>query len=29
MRAAGAGADVIGMKLKAEKSGNGYRLNGT
>src|ERR687894_1107024 len=29
MSEAGAGSDVIGMKLKAEKSGNGYRLNGT
>ena len=26
---AGAGSDVVSMKLKAEKSGNGYRLNGT
>src|SRR3569832_2356234 len=26
---AGAGSDVVGMKLKADKSGNGYRLNGT
>ncbi|MCW3798593.1 acyl-CoA dehydrogenase family protein [Sphingomonas sp. BN140010] len=24
-----AGSDVVSMKLKAEKSGNGYRLNGT
>jgi isovaleryl-CoA dehydrogenase len=29
MSEAGAGSDVVGMKLKAEKSGNGYRLNGT
>ena len=29
MSESGAGSDVIGMKLKAEKSGNGYRLNGT
>ncbi len=29
MSEAGAGRDVVGMKLKAEKSGNGYRLNGT
>ncbi|MBA2635540.1 MAG: isovaleryl-CoA dehydrogenase [Sphingomonas sp.] len=29
MSEASAGSDVIGMKLKAEKSGNGYRLNGT
>jgi isovaleryl-CoA dehydrogenase len=29
MSEAGAGSDVISMKLKAEKSGNGYRLNGT
>src|SRR5688572_10991513 len=29
MSEVGAGSDVIGMKLKAEKSGNGYRLNGT
>ena len=29
MSEAGAGSDVIGMKLRAEKSGNGYRLNGT
>ena len=29
MSEAGAGSDVVSMKLKAEKSGNGYRLNGT
>jgi isovaleryl-CoA dehydrogenase len=29
MSEASAGSDVVGMKLKAEKSGNGYRLNGT
>ena len=29
MSEASAGSDVISMKLKAEKSGNGYRLNGT
>jgi isovaleryl-CoA dehydrogenase len=29
MSEAGAGSDVVGMKLKAEKQGNGYRLNGT
>ena len=29
MSEAGAGSDVVGMKLKAEKVGNGYRLNGT
>ena len=29
MSEAGAGSDVVGVKLKAEKSGNGYRLNGT
>ncbi|MBA2771833.1 MAG: isovaleryl-CoA dehydrogenase [Sphingomonas sp.] len=29
MSEAGAGSDVVGMKLKAKKSGNGYRLNGT
>ncbi len=29
MSEVGAGSDVVGMKLKAEKSGNGYRLNGT
>jgi isovaleryl-CoA dehydrogenase len=29
MSEAGAGSDVVGMKLKAEKSGNGYKLNGT
>src|SRR5690348_18388895 len=29
MSESGAGSDVVGMKLKAEKSGNGYRLNGT
>ena len=29
MSEAGAGSDVVGMKLKAEQSGNGYRLNGT
>jgi len=29
MSEAGAGSDVVGMNLKAEKSGNGYRLNGT
>src|SRR5829696_5477347 len=29
MSEAGAGSDVVGMKLKAEKSGNGYVLNGT
>ena len=29
MSEAGAGSDVVGMKLKAEKIGNGYRLNGT
>jgi isovaleryl-CoA dehydrogenase len=29
MSEAGAGSDVVSMKLKAENSGNGYRLNGT
>ncbi len=29
MSEAGAGSDIVSMKLKAEKSGNGYRLNGT
>jgi isovaleryl-CoA dehydrogenase len=29
MSESGAGSDVVGMKLKAEKSGNGFRLNGT
>jgi isovaleryl-CoA dehydrogenase len=29
MSEAGAGSDVVSMKLKAEKSGNGYRLSGT
>ena len=29
MSEAAAGSDVVGMKLKAEQSGNGYRLNGT
>jgi isovaleryl-CoA dehydrogenase len=29
MSEAGAGSDVVSMKLKAEKFGNGYRLNGT
>jgi len=29
MSEAGAGSDVVSMKLKADKSGNGYRLNGT
>ncbi len=29
MSEAGAGSDVVGMKLSADKSGNGYRLNGT
>src|SRR4051795_8606040 len=29
MSEACAGSDVVGMKLKAERSGNGYRLNGT
>ena len=29
MSEAGAGSDVVSMKLKAEKSGNGYCLNGT
>ncbi len=29
MSEAGAGSDVVSMKLKAEKSGNGYKLNGT
>lgn len=29
MSEAGAGSDVIGMKLRAEKSGDGFRLNGT
>src|SRR5687768_14151319 len=29
MSEAAAGSDVVGMKLKAEKVGNGYRLNGT
>jgi isovaleryl-CoA dehydrogenase len=29
MSEAGSGSDVISMKLKAEKAGNGYRLNGT
>ena len=28
MSEAAAGSDVVGMKLKAEKVGNGYRLNG-
>ena len=28
MSETGAGSDVVSMKLKAEKSGNGYRLNG-
>src|SRR5437763_5146784 len=27
MSEASAGSDVVGMKLKAERSGNGYRLN--
>ena len=29
MSEAGAGSDVVSMKLKADKVGNGYRLNGT
>ena len=29
MSEATAGSDVVGMKLKADKVGNGYRLNGT
>jgi len=29
MSEVGAGSDVVSMKLRAEKSGNGYRLNGT
>src|SRR6185503_18827494 len=29
MSEAGAGSDVVGMKMRAEKSGNGYRLDGT
>src|SRR3569832_2544356 len=29
MSEAGAGSDVVGMKLKAEKVDGGYRLNGT
>ena len=29
MSEAAAGSDVVSMKLRAEKSGNGYRLNGT
>jgi isovaleryl-CoA dehydrogenase len=29
MSEAGAGSDVVGMKLKADRQGNGYRLNGT
>jgi isovaleryl-CoA dehydrogenase len=29
MSEASAGSDVVSMKLRAEKSGNGYRLNGT
>ena len=29
MSESGAGSDVVSMKLKAERSGNGYRLNGT
>jgi isovaleryl-CoA dehydrogenase len=29
MSESGAGSDVVGMQLKAEKQGNGYRLNGT
>ena len=29
MSEASAGSDVVGMQLKAERSGNGYRLNGT
>jgi len=29
MSEAGAGSDVVGMKMRAEKSGNGFRLNGT
>jgi isovaleryl-CoA dehydrogenase len=29
MSESGAGSDVVSMKLRAEKSGNGYRLNGT
>ena len=29
MSEAGAGSDVVGMKMRAEKRGNGYRLNGT
>jgi isovaleryl-CoA dehydrogenase len=29
MSEASAGSDVVGMKLRADKSGNGYRLNGT
>ena len=29
MSEAGAGSDVVGMKLRADRSGNGFRLNGT
>jgi isovaleryl-CoA dehydrogenase len=29
MSESGAGSDVVSMKLRAEKSGNGFRLNGT
>src|SRR6476646_10168028 len=29
MSEAGSGSDVVSMKLKADKSGNGFRLNGT
>ncbi len=29
MSEAGAGSDVVSMKLRAEKTGNGFRLNGT
>ena len=29
MSEAGSGSDVVSMKLKADRSGNGYRLNGT
>jgi isovaleryl-CoA dehydrogenase len=29
MSEAGAGSDVIGMSMRADKSGNGYRLNGS
>jgi isovaleryl-CoA dehydrogenase len=29
MSEAGAGSDVVGMKMRAQKDGNGYRLNGT